>query len=1211
MKKIKILIIMMILSLSLIGCKKDGSKVKPKLELNETEITLKEGETYTIEPIVTDCETEVNFAVEADNNQVVTINDLTITAVSIGTTNVKIWIKNNEDIQATLKVNVVENPKPVLTIKEDIVDVLIIDDSYTIVPELKNFEGTPKYIIEVEEEIATVEGMNLKIIYAGTTKVKVSLEGYPEVYDEFTLVIHPRPTFEEIPDEIWEIHLQIGESYEYDLKIKNEYIYDIKIEYGTLAQDIIQFEGNKVTALAEGVAEAYAKLYVNGTNYVTTMLYVYVHAEDNEAPIFEGEEVVKLNWGKEFDPLQDLKVIDNIDGDITKQVKVTHEIDNKTYGTYEVKYEVSDKAGNVATFTRKVEVVWNYEVQFIGHQGSYYGVPNSEESFLYGAKVLHYQALECDVKQTKDGVFVTCHDDTFGGVKIADTTYEELSKIVVNSSRTAGYPSQYGEMPGTGKYSSNICTLERYLEICKEYGCYAVIELKGSPGISNTDQSKMPALMKLIEKMDMLEQTIFLASAYNCLIWVKQNGYEYIPCQYLVDSFASETVFNRCKTYGLDVSGCVTYGNGEKENTAEWVARYQEAGIKVSTYTFTQYSDYSDVQKWIDIGVDFVTVDWHSMHKLTLPDSGEVVKHTVKFYDYDGRLIKETLVKDGKAAAIPQNPSREGYEFIGWDQSVKKVTSDLEVTAQYEAIEYTITYDDNLYITSKSSWANKEEFVQEFYNDLFEWAKASVGKVSTISYKDGVYTIKTNSTDYGTCTFSSVQDILALDIYYFERTFGPLIYKPISGTNSADYVPVIDSTYFLNAEPYRSKYIEMNAYFLKAMQTSYTGYSYTYQQASNNRVQIMFRFHQWAKGYNNAAFNTLPNKYVFKYASNIEATMPTDHIKYTVEDAFELSKPIASIQFLGWYLDRDATGEAVTSIEKGTTGDIILYAKWEEFTIPDVYSKINYELDGGENNLENKEQYLEGVSTVLYPATKEGYVFLGWTLEKEGSNYIASISEKVSGEITLYAHYDFAKYSVVYDLQEGSWGNKIEFTGSAITSITATANSGFWTGYASNIYLYNSTKFTGDLNAVWSFRVGIAMDELVGTYVVKKITDSGGTFDATGCDYIVVISSSYGSYNSTSSFRKAVAVGQVVKFVGDPDTGSATVEFYNAEDVSGNKIENFVSEYTINDLPLLLPTPKLEGKTFKGWGLAKDATEVITSLEKGMTGDLTLYAIWE
>lgn len=940
-----------------------------------------------------------------------------------------------------------------------------------------------------------------------------------------------------------------------------------------------------------------------------------VNVEDTVKPliVIEGGLETNLNWGKEFDPLKGVSATDNVDGNITNKITVEGEVNNKKYGTYELTYTVTDEAGNTSSVERSVKVIWNYEVQFIGHQGSYYGVPNSEEAFLYAAQTLQYQALETDVKQTKDGVFVCCHDDTFGGYTIANTNWADLKDVVVNSSRTAGYPSQYGEMPGTGKYSSKICTLERYLEICKEYGIYAVVELKGSPGISNSDQSKMPDLMKLIEQEDMLEQTIFLASAYNCLIWVKQNGYEYIPCQYLVDSFASETVFERCKTYGLDVSGCVTYGNGQTQNTAEWVAKYQDAGIKVSTYTFTQYSDYKDVQKWIDIGVDFVTVDWHSMDKLNLPDKAESVYYDVVFKDTDGKVLKETKVKAGRAAAAPSVVAPEGYEFVGWDKEIKNVNSNLEVYAKYEVIEYEITYDSNLYIMTEQSWASKEEFVNEFYNDLFAWIEGNASSIQGLTVNNGTYTLKINSTEYGTVSFSNANDILELGIYFFERTLATLIFKPIEGTNSEDYVPEIDNNYFLNSEPYRSKYINMNAYIYKALKSGYSSYNAEYQQASNNRVQIFFRFHQWATCSNISVFNAYPTKYAIRYMTGVEATMPTTPLKYTIEDEVILNNPVASIEFLGWYLDRDCTGEPVAKIEKGSTGNIILYAKWEEVEIEETYSNIVYNLNGGTNNPNNPANYLEGVSTSLLEPSKVGYEFKGWSTDEAGNNLVLMINERTSGEVTLYANWNPVVYKISYELGAGNWGNDPVYNGSVITSINTTANSDFWNGYASNIYLYKGSSFSGSLNAQWSYRMGIKYDSISKLYKVVSISLSGNSsFDYANVDYVLMISGSYNQYGSTSTFRDKVEIGQYVIISGTPDNGVAKLEIYGKDYVSGTEILNYVLEYTVESKELLLPTPKCDGKTFKGWSLNSDLSgDVFTTLPEELTGNLTLYAVFE
>ncbi len=1128
-------------------------------------------------------------------------NKYVVKALKEGTT--EITVKLNEyNIVKIIEVHI--NPYPTLTLKETEIK-LKLNNIYYIEPVVSNFNSLTEFEYEVSnQDIVEVDGFKIITKATGDATVTVKLKGYDDCKATIKVVVLGDPVIKLTENTV---NLTIEDIYEIAYTVEYDDNYTVLIS--NLSPNMISLENNTVTALKDGSAVVELEIEGYPASKVQIVFNISPKAVDVNAPVISLEGVdqnITLNWGKTFDALNGIKAVDDIDGDITENIKVTNPVDSKTYGKYEVVYEVSDNAGNTVTLTRNIEVVWNYEVQFIGHMGCYYGAANSEEAFIYAASILKYQALECDVKQTKDGVFVMCHDDTFGGLTLASTNYEDLKDVEISSSRTAGYPSQYGEMPGDGKYKAKICTLERYLEICKQYNVKAVIELKSSNGITNSSQTRMPALMEVIKKCDMLNNVIFLGSSYNCLIWVKQNGYEYIPCQYLVGSLESETYFNRCVEYGLDISCNVT---GDYTNSPEWIARYQDAGIKVSTYTFTQYVDYNVVQKWIDLGVDYVTCDWQRMDKLVLPDSSEVIKHTVKFYDHENNLLKETLVKDGRTAASPIAPEREGYKFIGWSDSIQNITSDLEVKAEYELVTYKITYDSNLYVLNKSTWASKNDFVNDFYNDLFEWIKANYSHLSTVSYANGAYTVKTNTTEYGSATFSSAKDIKDLGVYYFERTLATLIYKPISGTNSADYVPEVDNNYFLNTEPYRSKYIECNAYFLKALQTSYTNYSSTYQQASNNRVQIFFRFHQWCNDTSIAAFNNYPNKYAIKYLVGVEAIMPTDHISYTINDSFTLSSPTASINFLGWYLDHDCTGNPITEIKAGSTGDITLYAKWEAVEIPDVYSKVNYVLDGGINSSQNPATYLEGVSTILYPATKEGYIFKGWSKEEGSNSYITSISELTSGEITLYANYEYEVYSITYDLQNGEWGNKAEFTGNATTSITTTRKDDFWGGaYATDIYL---DKVSSHPKATWSFRVGIAYSEVMGVYSVVSLGIAGKSFDDSKAEYVITISSSYNGYNGTSSFRNAVQVGQGVKITGDLDSGKATFEFYDPSNISGGTVENYVDTYTIASIPSILPTPKLEGKTFKGWALNQNSTEVFMALPENTKGNITLYAIYE
>ena len=71
-----------------------------------------------------------------------------------------------------------------------------------------------------------------------------------------------------------------------------------------------------------------------------------------------------------------------------------------------------------------------------------------------------------------------------------------------------------------------------------------------------------------------------------------------------------------------------------------------------------------------------------------------VLTYTVVFCDYDGTVLAtyENLEK-GASLTPPELPRRNGYTFIGWDNSFDNITSDLTVTAQYEASENQICID--------------------------------------------------------------------------------------------------------------------------------------------------------------------------------------------------------------------------------------------------------------------------------------------------------------------------------------------------------------------------------------------------------------------------------------------------------------------------------------------------------------------------------------
>ena len=119
--------------------------------------------------------------------------------------------------------------------------------------------------------------------------------------------------------------------------------------------------------------------------------------------------------------------------------------------------------------------------------------------------------------------------------------------------------------------------------------------------------------------------------------------------------------------------------------------------------------------------------------------------------------------------------------------------------------------------------------------------------------------------------------------------------------------------------------------------------------------------------------------------------------------------------FKGWYRTEDFTGDAVTEIAQGSTGNITLYAKWlENYT-------ITYELNGGINVPENPAGYNVETETITLKApTKDKYDFKGWYKDGEFTSKVTEIIQGTTGNITLYAKWELESYTITYELDGGT-----------------------------------------------------------------------------------------------------------------------------------------------------------------------------------------------
>ena len=70
--------------------------------------------------------------------------------------------------------------------------------------------------------------------------------------------------------------------------------------------------------------------------------------------------------------------------------------------------------------------------------------------------------------------------------------------------------------------------------------------------------------------------------------------------------------------------------------------------------------------------------------------------YKVKFIDWDNKVISEVDCEYNAKPQVPENPSRTGYDFIGWDKQIDSIKGDTTFTATYKAKVLIVTLINDL-----------------------------------------------------------------------------------------------------------------------------------------------------------------------------------------------------------------------------------------------------------------------------------------------------------------------------------------------------------------------------------------------------------------------------------------------------------------------------------------------------------------------------------
>jgi glycerophosphoryl diester phosphodiesterase len=143
------------------------------------------------------------------------------------------------------------------------------------------------------------------------------------------------------------------------------------------------------------------------------------------------------------------------------------------------------------------------KTRLAGHRGLRNLAPeNTLASFdLTGQKGLF--AIETDIYETTDGVFVCIHDSTVdamtnGTGNVRDYTFAQLQQFTIDSGTNI---ANYSNL--------KIPRIEDYLKICRKYGCVPYIELKGISNYQN--------LITILQQLGMENSCIFQVDNTNDL----------------------------------------------------------------------------------------------------------------------------------------------------------------------------------------------------------------------------------------------------------------------------------------------------------------------------------------------------------------------------------------------------------------------------------------------------------------------------------------------------------------------------------------------------------------------------------------------------------------------------------------------------------------------------------------------------------------------
>ncbi|MDN4070629.1 InlB B-repeat-containing protein [Paenibacillus vini] len=547
-------------------------------------------------------------------------------------------------------------------------------------------------------------------------------------------------------------------------------------------------------------------------------------------------------------------------------------------------------------------------------------------------------------------------------------------------------------------------------------------------------------------------------------------------------------------------------------------------------------------------------IDTVPLNGITLYAKWNINVYQVTFEDWDGTVLKTETVNHGANATAPASPSRTGYTFTGWDKGFSNVTGALTVKAQYEANQYTVSFDSNGGSPVASVTADFDSLIVAPTEPTLE------GFTFAGWYKDEALTQAWNFTT-DTVPLDGITLYAKWNINVYQVTF-----EDWDGT-------------VLKTEP-----VNHGADATAPAPPSRPGYTFT----------------GWDKGFTNVTGALTvraqyeANQYTVSFDSNGGSLVTAITADFGSKIVAPAVPTLEGFTFSGWYKDEALTQAWNFTTDTVPLDGITLYAKWNI----NVYQVTFEDWDG---DVLKTEPVNHGANaTAPASPSRPGYTFTGW--DKGFTN--------VTGALTVKAQYDANQYTVSFDSNGGSLVTAITADfGSKIVAPAVPTLEGFtFADWYKDEALTQAWNFTTDtvpldgitLYAKWNINVyQVTFEDWDGTVLKTEPVNHGA--DATA-----PAPPSRPGYTFTGWDKGFTNVTGALTVKAQYEANQYTVSF---ESNGGSLVTPITAEF---DSLIVAPTePTLEGYTFAGWYKDEALTQAWNFTTDTVPLDgITLYAKW-